>query len=222
MPKDLLPPSNHLLRTLAAVPVSSAVLDLGCGAGRHTEPILRLGFPVHAVDPEADAVEAVRARITDLVGEETAATCTRTADLDDLHDLPDDAFDWVIAYHAERYAQTSADLGRLLKAARRTTKPGGWVYVSMPAAAADVEAKTQAAGDGAPPSGTPDEATDLEVPAISGVEALPDDAAAFSLMSLEARRLDAKLEISVRPQLIREHDQPRLRAIYRNVQRNPV
>lgn len=128
---DPLSPSDHLLRTLASVPVSSAVLDLGCGEGRHTEPLLRLGFPVHACDPEPAAVDATRAAIGPLVGEDTAETCVQTRSLNELPSI-DDSFDWVVADRVERYASSVDDLATLFHAARDLLSPGGWLFVTLP------------------------------------------------------------------------------------------
>jgi SAM-dependent methyltransferase len=128
------PPSDHLLRTLAAVPVSSTILDLGCGRGRHTEPLLRLGFPVHACDPRPDAVDATRARVQDLVGDTPVETAVQMTPLDAI-DYPDETFDWVVADRAETYASTEDELRTLLAEARRLLTPGGWLYLTLPAAA---------------------------------------------------------------------------------------
>jgi SAM-dependent methyltransferase len=125
-------PSDHLLRTLAAVPVSSQILDLGCGAGRHTEPLLRLGFPVHACDPRPAAVEAARARVSDLIGADQADTSVQVTPLDALGDL-DATFDWVVADGAEAYVDDEDDLRVLLAASRRLLTPGGWLYLTLPA-----------------------------------------------------------------------------------------
>ncbi|MFB6247130.1 MAG: methyltransferase domain-containing protein [Salinibacter sp.] len=131
-------PSDHLLRTLAAVPVSSQILDLGCGEGRHTEPLLRLGFPVHACDPRPAAVEATRARVSELIGADQADTSVRMTPLDAL-DYPDATFDWVVADGAETYVADEEDLRVLLAESRRLLTPGGWLYLTLPAAPEDGE-----------------------------------------------------------------------------------
>lgn len=125
------PPSHHLLRTLAAVPVSSEILDLGCGHGRHTEALLRLGFPVHACDPRPAAVEATRDTIGDLLEQGDLETVVQVAALDDM-DYPDATFDWVVAAKGETYVSDEADLRRLFEEGRRLLKPGGWLYVTLP------------------------------------------------------------------------------------------
>ena len=125
-------PSDHLLRTLAAVPVSSQILDLGCGEGRHTEPLLRLGFPVHACDPRPAAVEATRDRVRDLIGADAVESSVQVTPLDALEDL-DATFDWVVADAAETYVADQNDLRVLLAESRRLLKPGGWLYLTLPA-----------------------------------------------------------------------------------------
>lgn len=197
---------------MAAVPVTSCVFDLGCSQGRHTVPLLRLGFPVHGCDPYDDAVTATRRAVADLLGDDgDPEQCVRQASLDDL-DYPDDSFDWVVAYHAERFASTGDELIRLLHAARRLLKPGGWVYVTVPASAEAVTGHAQTQGDGAPatdPAAVSD-ATDVTLDDVR-------DGATFSVDTLEAARSDAGLAESVAATLVREHGEARLRAIYRRV-----
>lgn len=125
------PPSDHLLRTLAAVPVEHNVLEVGCGTGRHTEPLLRLGFPVHACDTRAEAVATTREHIADLVGAETATQCVQQVALDELGTYPEDAFHWIVAYDPVGYVDRSADVPNLLETLRRLLVPGGWLYVAL-------------------------------------------------------------------------------------------
>ena len=125
-------PSDHLLRTLAAVPPSSQILDFGCGDGRHTEALLRLGFPLHACDPRPDAVDATRERVATLLEEGDLETIVQVTPLDAI-DYPDDTFDWVVAARAETYVGNKADLRTLLDESRRLLKPGGWLYLTLPA-----------------------------------------------------------------------------------------
>lgn len=128
------PPSDHLLRMLAAVPVSSQILDLGCGWGRHTEALLRLGFPVHACDPEPEAVAATRDRVGDLIGEDSAETSVQRTLLNSIT-YPDGTFNWVIADQAERYVSTQDELRTFMEESRRVLTPGGWLYLTVPAPA---------------------------------------------------------------------------------------
>jgi len=183
---------------MAAVPVQSAVLDLGCGTGRHTEPLLRLGFPVHASDPRPDAVAVTRRKVADLIDEETAERCVGEATLD-AFDYPDETFDWVVAFEAEIYADTGERLERLFRRSRQVLKPGGWVYITVPAAKADLEGDERSGGDGRPVEGS-------------------DPGDAFTMDELEARRQAAELELAKEPEIVREGEGPRVHAIYRKVE----
>lgn len=65
--------SPWIRRWLHLLPERSAVLDLACGAGRHTRLLAARGFAVTAVDQDADAIAALQgvaaeARIVDLEG----------------------------------------------------------------------------------------------------------------------------------------------------------
>lgn len=123
-------PSDHLLRTLAAVPTDSRVLDLGCGQGRHTVPLVQLGFDVWACDADAEAVTRARQRLADVVGGaavEQRIGVARPAALG----FPDDHFDWVVAYGTYDTAADAAELFDMLAETRRVLKPGGWVFAAL-------------------------------------------------------------------------------------------
>lgn len=184
---DTRSPSDHLLRTLAAVPVSSEILDLGCGQGHHTEALLRLGFPVHACDPRPEAVEATRETVGDLLEQGDVETVVQVASLDAM-DYPDATFDWVVATEAETYASTEEDLRTLFEEGRRLLKPGGWMYVSLPA----VEE--------------------------GSAEPVDDDTARFSENTIERQRAAADLSEASDPSRVEDRNCPRIRAIYRRVE----
>lgn len=185
-------PSDRLLRTLAAVPVSSPILNLGCGEGRHTEALLRLGFPVHACDPRPEAVQETRGVVRDLVDAETAETCVQQTSLQELGDL-DATFDWVIADRTEALVESTADLETLLGKSHELLAPGGWVYLTVPAT---VEASDEAAfeGDGPP--------------------------FRFSPADLEVETLDTPLVESRSPWRVKENGEVRIHALYRRVKRS--
>lgn len=118
-------PSDHLLRTLAAIPPGSRVLDAGCGDGAHTDLMHRLGFEVWACDDAPEPVTATRGRMS---GEgfdaETRVTQARLGALG----YPDDYFDWVVAYGSLDGIAPEERLGALDEI-RRVLVPGGWVFI---------------------------------------------------------------------------------------------
>lgn len=118
-------PEHHLLRTLAAVPPGTRLLDLSAGAtdGARLRDAVRLGFDAYALC-EAETVEIVRAVLGEEWGE--AELTHRIRSLGERDDVPDAAFEWVIQ------ADLSAPVTTLraqLRAARRHLEPGGWVWV---------------------------------------------------------------------------------------------
>lgn len=56
----LLPPGEVPALIHAALPPGASILELGCGAGRITHPLLRLGHPVVAVDQSPEMLAHVR------------------------------------------------------------------------------------------------------------------------------------------------------------------
>ncbi|MGI9174886.1 MAG: class I SAM-dependent methyltransferase [Rhodothermales bacterium] len=144
------PSSAPLLRTLASVPLASRVLDLGCGEGRHTLPLAHLGFDLHACDAAEGVVAEARARLTDVLGPSEAKRRVIHARPDALG-YPDAFFDWIVAYRMDAAAATRETLLDVLHEARRVLKPGGWLYLTVPALPdkLDLEAATGYAGDAA-------------------------------------------------------------------------
>jgi SAM-dependent methyltransferase len=185
-----LSPSDELLRTLAAVPVSSPILNLGCGSGDHTEALLRLGFPVHACDPRPDAVKDTQAVVRDLVDEETAETCVQQLSLQELDKL-EATFDWVIADRTEALVDSPADLAILLDKSHDLLAPGGWVYLTVPA--------TMDAPGGASRDNT---------------------VTRFAPADLDTEALDIKLVESQSPSRVEENGEVRVHALYRRVRRS--
>jgi SAM-dependent methyltransferase len=134
----MLPPDDHLLRTLAAVPPDSRILDLGCGEGRHTEPLVRLGFDVSACDHDPTYVSAAKAAVAEVVGSEKSEAVVRQLDDPMALPYPDGRFDWIVAMESlDRDVSTREELVERLREAHRVLKPGGWIYVTLPSVPAD-------------------------------------------------------------------------------------
>ena len=125
-------PSDHLLRTFAAVPVDSKVLDLGCGDGMQTEALIQLGFDLFACDPSPENVESVRVNVAVHIGEEDAYKRISRARIDALG-YPDAYFDWAVTYGSLARLESRDALLEGLAEIRRVLKSGGWLYVTVPA-----------------------------------------------------------------------------------------
>lgn len=185
-------PSDQLLRTLASVPISTPMLNLGCGSGRHAEALLRLGFPMHACDPRAAAVRDTRAVVRDLVDDETAQSCVRQTSMEALGDL-DATFDWVIADRTEAYLDAPTDLEGLLRHVFPLLNPGGWLYLTVPAAPEEKRSET--------------------------AQGLDDVAILFASADLDVPKLDIPFMEVQAPERIEENQEIRFHALYRRVKR---
>jgi SAM-dependent methyltransferase len=109
-----------------------ALLDIGCGGGRHTFEALRLGADVVALDQSARDlldVESVVAAMTN-AGEVIRPHGPVALRADALAlPFPDDSFDRVIASEIlEHVPQDGAAIAEIF----RVVKPGGLVAVSVP------------------------------------------------------------------------------------------
>lgn len=124
-------PSAHLLRTLASVPVSSRILVLGVDEGRHLEPLLQLGFDMHAADADEAAVQEARQRFADALGADEVRQRIIHARPQALGH-PDEYFDWVILYRTFGQDETSVeDMLEAMAETRRVLTAGGWAYVAL-------------------------------------------------------------------------------------------
>ncbi|WP_406448988.1 class I SAM-dependent methyltransferase [Streptomyces sp. NBC_00876] len=99
-----------------AVPAGSGILELGCGAGRVTHPLIRLGFDVTAVDESAQMLERVR-------GARTVRSPIESLD------LGDETFDVVMLASFLVHAGDHRVRDGLLRTCRRYVRDGGTVLI---------------------------------------------------------------------------------------------
>ena len=109
-----------------------ALLDVGCGAGRHTFEALRRGADVVALDQNAQDLHGVEAMVAAMAqaGEVLAPDGPVTLRADALAmPFPDDSFDRVIA---SEILEHIPDDGAAIAEIFRVVRPGGLVAVSVP------------------------------------------------------------------------------------------
>ena len=126
------PPSDHLLKTFAAVPVANRVLDLGGGHRCHAGPLALLGFDLHACAVDPGAVAALREVLTGITGADDARQRIVQVPRLDALGYPDAFFDWIVAYDVYGTDPAAPTLPDALAETRRVLKPGGWIYVAVP------------------------------------------------------------------------------------------
>ncbi len=128
--------TDHLLRTFASVPFGNRVLDLHCGRGQRTLPLVRLGFDVYACDPGESVAAEARRSVAELVGEDEALRRVSVAHAEALG-YPDAFFDWVVAFDLPAELHSEPALREALAEVRRVLKDGGWLYLTVAAVSPD-------------------------------------------------------------------------------------
>ncbi len=129
------PTREHLLRTLAAVPPASRILEVQCGRGALTLALARLGYDVDACDTRPEAVEATRRALSEELAKTVDAARVQPAPAGALPH-PEASFDWVISCEADRGRASADALRTHLAHVRRVLRPGGWVYLTARAPSA--------------------------------------------------------------------------------------
>jgi len=121
------------------------VLDAGCGGGRNIVYFLRNGFNVYGIDPNPNAVEAVKQLAKDLAPALPSTNFTVAA----AEDLPFDKadFDLVISSAVLHFATDKNHFDSMLKSMWRVLKPGGYLFARL-ASDIGIETLVQSRGNG--------------------------------------------------------------------------
>lgn len=121
------------------------VLDAGCGSGRNLVYFLRNGYDVYGVDPNPDAVSAVRQLSKTLsYTNPTENFVTATAE-----ELPfeSNSFDLIISSAVLHFAHSPAHFHDMVHSMWRVLKPGGYLFVRL-ASDIGIETLVQPLGNG--------------------------------------------------------------------------
>jgi SAM-dependent methyltransferase len=121
------------------------ILDAGCGGGRNLVYFLQNGFNVYGIDPNPDAIAAVKELSKTLVH----GNSTENFKFSPVEDMTfkDDYFDLVISSAVLHFAQNEIHFENMLNAMWRVLKPGGYLFARL-ASDIGIEEFVQPLGDG--------------------------------------------------------------------------
>ncbi|MHA4809096.1 class I SAM-dependent methyltransferase [Flavitalea flava] len=105
---------------------SKKVLDVGCGSGRNLFYFLRNRYEVFGIDPDQQAVNAVKGLSASLAPnnpQENFLVCSA-----ENLSFSDDTFDLVICSAVLHFAKDKQHFGLMLRSIFRVLKPGGYFF----------------------------------------------------------------------------------------------
>ena len=105
------------------------VLDAGCGRGRNLVYLMRAGFDVFGLDPEALAIQSVRGMALD-VAPHLPPLNFRVEAVEETT-LPLHSFDVVISSAVLHFARDDAHFEAMLRGSWRMLKPGGLFFCRL-------------------------------------------------------------------------------------------
>jgi len=105
------------------------IIDVGCGAGRNLFYFLRNGYEVFGIDPNQQAVEAVKTLSAELVPGNPPENFI-VAGAENLP-YPDAAFDLVISSAVLHFAKNEQHFDAMLRSMFRVLKPGGYFFARL-------------------------------------------------------------------------------------------
>ncbi|MDB5139735.1 MAG: SAM-dependent methyltransferase [Mucilaginibacter sp.] len=105
------------------------ILDVGSGGGRNLVYFLRNGYDVYGIDPNLQAVEAVKA-LSKTLAPVIPLTNFKVAYAEDLP-FNDAQFDLVISSAVLHFAKDQAHFESMLYSMWRVLKPGGYLFARL-------------------------------------------------------------------------------------------
>lgn len=126
------PGCSHVRDFLSKVksPSSKKVLDLGCGGGRNTEMLVKMGFDAHGVDSSTAMVQATRERLANFFSSREAATRIIQGSMLNLP-YPADSFDLIVSTGVYHQARSERDYTQAISESSRVLKKGGWIVLNI-------------------------------------------------------------------------------------------
>jgi tellurite methyltransferase len=118
---------DQLLR--GRVPAGSAIFDAGCGHGRNLGYFLHEGYEVRAVDPDPNAIRAVRALAANLAPHLPASNFR--AEAIEASGFPERSADFVISSAVLHFARDEAHFRAMLDGTWRLVRPGGTFFCRL-------------------------------------------------------------------------------------------
>ncbi|WP_462265029.1 class I SAM-dependent methyltransferase [Mucilaginibacter sp.] len=105
------------------------VIDIGCGGGRNLLYFMRNGYQVFGIDPNPEAIAAVRA----LAAETQNTTAAENFVIAAAEAMPfaDATFDLAICSAVLHFAGNEAHFKAMLQSAWRVLKPGGYFFARL-------------------------------------------------------------------------------------------
>lgn len=126
------PPDERIARRLCALSErpSKKALDIGCGGGRHTELLWRLGFHWHACDVHQGMLEATRQRMSRYVD---CSLAEQRIIFGSIEHLPyvDQSFDVVVVTGVLHQARNLHGYEQAIQELARVTRPGAILCVNI-------------------------------------------------------------------------------------------
>lgn len=111
------------LRVAVAIPIGSAVVEIGVGNGSLAEAFALLSLDYHGCDPDATKLEQARQRLDSAAVSDRVEFCLLA---DGVIPMESDSFEWAF------FKATGNDAGnQVLSELKRILKPGGWVWVAF-------------------------------------------------------------------------------------------
>jgi tellurite methyltransferase len=105
------------------------VFDAGCGPGRNLVYFLREGYDVRAVDPDADAIDAVRQLARSLAPRLEASNFR--AEPVEANSFPDSSADFVISSAVLHFARDASHFRAMLDGTWRLVRSGGTFFCRL-------------------------------------------------------------------------------------------